>query len=142
MADERHCASGVCDPRRVQGLLAGAVPGKHVAKGKHEVIEIEGPGVFLAAEISKQGGTGDLTFVGLEIDGRGLWNLSYAAATNFGLTAHNAWGQSVVSGFGIKTMVLGLPTPLRFQKHLVLTVQVNENGVDQIVANVLVGKAT
>lgn len=142
MANERCCASGVCDPRRVQGLLAAPVPGKHVAKGKHEIIEIEGPGVFLAAEISKQGGSGDLTFVGLDLDGRSLWNLSYAAATNIGLTAHNAWGQSVVSGFGIKTMVLGLPTPLRFQKQLVLTVQINENGVDQVVANVLVGKTS
>ena len=39
-------------------------------KGNHALVTLEGPGVFLGAAVTKQGGTNDLTFVILDIDGR------------------------------------------------------------------------
>ena len=74
------CASGVCDPERTQGLKAPA------PNGTYALVTLKGPGVFLGAEVAKQGGTNDLTFVILDIDGRNVTNLSYAAAANAGLT--------------------------------------------------------
>lgn len=75
---ERPCAAGVCDPQRTQGLEAPAPEGDHV------LVDLRGPGVFLAAAVSKQGGTSGITFVDLEIDGRNVVNLSFAAAENLG----------------------------------------------------------
>ena len=80
------CAAGVCDPERTQGLRAPA------PVGTHDLVTLNGPGVFLGAAVSKQGGTNDLTFVILDIDGRNVVNLSYAAATNEGLTQQNPYG--------------------------------------------------
>jgi len=74
------CARGVCDPERTQGLRAPA------PNGTHDLVTLRGPGVFVGAEVTKQGGTNDLTFVVLDIDGRNVTNLSYAAANNSGLT--------------------------------------------------------
>ena len=87
-AAEPHtgCAAGVCDPERTQGLKAPA------PVGTHDLVTLNGPGVFLGAAISKQGGTNDLTFVILDIDGRNVVNLSYAGATNEGLTQQNPYG--------------------------------------------------
>ena len=74
------CATGICDPVRTQGLRAPA------PSGTHDLVSLAGPGLFVAAAVSKQGGTNDLTFVILEIDGRNVTNLSFAAANNWGLT--------------------------------------------------------
>jgi hypothetical protein len=67
-----RCATGVCDPERTEGLKAPA------PNGTYALVNLTGPGVFLGAEISKQGGTNDITFVILDIDGRNVANLSYA----------------------------------------------------------------
>src|SRR6478752_3486381 len=81
-----RCAAGVCDPERTQGLKAPA------PNGTYALVNLKGPGVFLGAEVSKQGGTNDLTFVILDIDGRNVANLSYAGAINQGLTQQNPYG--------------------------------------------------
>jgi len=52
------CAAGVCDPQRTEGLKAPA------PNGTYALVNLKGPDVFLGAEISKQGGTNDLTFAG------------------------------------------------------------------------------
>jgi hypothetical protein len=49
------CAVGVCDPERTEGLQAPA------PNGTYELVALEGPGVLLGAEVSKQGGNDDLT---------------------------------------------------------------------------------
>jgi hypothetical protein len=131
----RSCSTGVCDPRRTQGLRAPA------PQGTHDLVSLEGPGVFLGLHVSKQGGTNDITFVILEIDGRNVTNLSFAAAANWGLTQQNPYGLMVVTGGPVKTLTVGFPTPLRFQRSLKLSVRVNEPGVVQIVANVIHGSA-
>jgi hypothetical protein len=128
-----RCAAGVCDPERTQGLKAPA------PNGTYPLITLRGPGVFLGAEVSKQGGTNDLTFVILEIDGRNVTNLSFAAALNQGLTQQNPYGLVVLNAGVLKTMTVGFPTPLLYKKSLTLSVTVNEANVAQIVANVIHG---
>lgn len=129
------CAAGVCDPQRTQGLKAPA------PIGTHDLVTLEGPGVFLGAAIAKQGGTNDLTFVILDIDGRNVANLSYAAAANEGLTEQNPFGIVLVHSTAIKTMTLGFPTPLLYKRSLRVRVTVNEPGVVQVLANVVHGAA-
>ncbi len=128
------CAPGVCDPERTQGLVAPA------PAGDHALVTLRGPGVFLGMEVTKQGGNNDLTFVILDIDGRNVVNLSFAAAINWGLTAQNPFGHVVLTSGAIKNFTFGFPTPLRYAKSLKLSVKVNEPGVAQIVANVIHGK--
>ena len=127
------CASGICDPVRTQGLKAPA------PNGTHDLVNLEGPGLFVAAAISKQGGTNDLTFVSLEIDGRNVTSLSFAAANNWGLTQHNPYGLVLLHSTAIKTLTIGFPTPLVYKRSLRLSVRVSEPNVVQILANVIHG---
>ena len=131
----RTCMTGVCDPERTQGLKAPA------PQGNHTLVALEGPGVFLAAEVTKQGGTNDLTFVILDIDGRNVTNLSYAAVANQGLTQHNPYGLVLLQSAALKTLTIGFPAPLRYERKLVLRVTVNEPNVVQILGNVIHGAA-
>ena len=126
---------GVRNPVRTQGLKAPA------PQGEHELIALKGPGTFLSASITKQGGGNDLTFVILDIDGRNVVNISIAAAKNVGLTQNNPYILDLVKSTGdIKTLTIGLPSPLYFERELKLRVDVQEAGVVQIVANVIHGK--
>ena len=133
LSASRPCAPGVCDPERTQGLRAPA------PQGSHTLVSLSGPGVFVAAEVSKQGGTNGLTFVILDIDGRNVVNISYAAAQNLGLTQHNPFGLALLGSAALKNLTIGWPTPLRFERSLKLSVTVNEAGVVQILGNVIHG---
>ncbi|BAP58046.1 hypothetical protein THII_3749 [Thioploca ingrica] len=128
------CVRGVCEPERTQGLKAPA------PKGDHVLIDLKGPGVFLGAEVTKQGGSTDLTFVILDIDGRNVTNISYAALENTGLTQPNPYGLVLLKSAAIKNLTIGFPSPLHFHKQLRLTVKVEEDGVVQILTNVIHGK--
>jgi hypothetical protein len=129
------CLNGICSPERTQGLKAP------VPKGEYELVTLKGPGTFISAEISKQGGTNDLTFIILDIDGKNVVDLSVAALKNLGLTQDNPYGLVLLeSEAGIKTLTIGYPFPLNFSQELKLKVTVNENNVQQIVANVVHGK--
>ena len=131
----RSCATGVCDPERTQGLKAPA------PNGTYALVQLKGPGVFVAAAISKQGGSSGLTFAVLDLDGRNVTNISFAAAQNEGLTQHNPYGLALFGTATLKTLTVGFPTPLRFERSLTLSVQVSEPGVAQILANVIHGSA-
>jgi hypothetical protein len=100
-------------------------------------VTLKGPGLFLSANVSKQGGPTDLTFVKLDIDGRNVVNFSFAAARNVGLSQSNPYGLQFLSGIGVESFAIGWPFPLTFRKSLNLSVIVNETGVVQIVANVV-----
>ena len=130
----QNCLTGVCDPQRTQGLKAPA------PKGDHLLVQLKGPGLFLGAEVTKQGGTTGITFVILDIDGRNVTNISYAAAENSGLTQQNPYGLVLLKSSALKNLTIGFPSPLRFQKELKLSVTVNEGGVVQILANVIHGR--
>jgi hypothetical protein len=126
---------GVRNPERTQGRKAP------VPQGEHELIALEGPGTFLSASITKEGGRNDLTTVILDIDGRNVVALNIAAARNVGLTQHNPYILDLVKPTrDIKTLTIGLPSPLYFERELKLRVNVQEAGVVQIVANVIHGK--
>lgn len=128
-----RCLTGVCQPQRTQGLKAPA------GQGEHLLVSLKGPGVFIAAQVTKQGGESDLTFVDLDLDGRNVTNLSFAAARNWGLTQQNPYGLVLLGARAIDTLTIGFPVPLRFEKELKLSAVVNEPGVVQIVANVVHG---
>ena len=120
-------------PVRNQGLTSN--PANNTTK---ELVKLDGPGLFLSAEITKQGGNSELTFVILDIDGKNLVNISMAALFNQGLTAANSYGISIFrSAAALDTVTFGLPYPLTFKKSLSLKVTVKETGVVQILANVL-----
>ena len=126
---------GVREPERTQGLEAPA------PQGQHQLVALQGPGTFISAEIVKQGGNTDLSFIILDIDGRNVVNLSVAAAKNTRLTQNNPYGLVLVSSTGnIKTFTIGFSTPLYYESSLTLSVDVQEDGVEQILANVIHGR--
>ena len=127
------CLGGVCDPQRTQGLLTSP------AQGDHGLVTLKGPGVFVGAEVVKQGGNNDLTFVILDIDGRNVTNISYAAVRNSGLTQQNPFGLVLLGSAALDNLTIGFPSPLRYRRELTLKVTVNETGVVQILANVIHG---
>lgn len=131
---ENRCSTGICEPERVQGLKAPA------PKGEYTLVTLKGPGLFLGAQVTKQGGSAGMTFVNLDIDGRNVTSISYAAAENWGLTQQNPYGLVLLKSNGIKTLTIGFQAPLRFKSELKLAVNVNEDGVVQILANVIRGK--
>ncbi len=133
LTDRTGCIGGMCNPERVQGLKAPA------PKGTYNLINIAGPGLFLAAHVTKQGGATGLSFVRLQIDGRSVIDLSFAAAQNWGFTEQNPYGLVVLGSAGLQNFTFGWPVPLVFKRSLSLSVVVNETGVVQIVANVLRG---
>ena len=130
------CAPGVCDPQRTQGLKAPAPKGA----APQVLVNIDGPGVFVAAHVSKQGGDNDLTFVNLDIDGRNVTSISFAAARNLGFTQQNPYGLVMLQSAAIENLTIGFPVPLTFRRQLKLSVVVNENGVVQILGNVIHGR--
>jgi hypothetical protein len=95
--------------------------------------------VFLAAEVVKQGGNSGATFVSLDIDGRNVVSIGFAAAENIGLTQFNPFGLVLLKSAALKNLTIGFPSPLRFRRSLKLSVTVNENCVAQILANVVHG---
>lgn len=123
----------VVNPVRNQGLVTNVA-----VNSTKELVKVKGPGLFLSAEVTKQGGNSDLTFVILDIDGKNVVNISIAALFNQGLTSDNSYGISVFrSGASLETVTIGFPYPLTFNKLLSLKVTVNEPGVVQILANVI-----
>jgi len=135
-AGEVHCSGGVCDPRRTQGLKAPA------PKGKYTLVALEGPGTFLSAMVTKQGGATGITFVELDIDGRNVVAMSFAGARNFGLVQDNPFGIELRgTGGPVEAFTIGWPTPLVFKERLTLRVIVDETGVVQIIGLVVSGSA-
>lgn len=131
--DATRCIGGMCNPRRIEGLKAPA------PKGTYSLVNLDGPGLFLAAEVTKQGGATGLSFVRLRIDGQSVVDLSFTAAHNTGLTQQNPYGLVVLGSSGLQNFTFGWPVPLVFKRSLNLSVVVNEPGVVQIVADVICG---
>jgi hypothetical protein len=131
----RAAAQVINAPERTQGLIVSP------ALGAQKLVSLAGPGRFVAAEVVKQGGDSDLTFVILDIDGRNVVNISIAALENSGLTQNNPFGLVLLqSAVGLKTVTIGFANPLAFREELVLSVDVREAGVVQILGNVIHGR--
>jgi hypothetical protein len=128
-------AQVIVEPERTEGLLASP------SMGQHNLVTLSGPGDFVSAEVVKQGGSNNLTFVSLDIDGKNIVSISFAALLNTGLTTGNPYGLVLVKSAGDpKTLTIGFPTPLRYKSKLTLAVTVKETGVVQVLANVSMGK--
>ena len=128
-----NCAHGVCNPRRTQNLMTNPQRGEQI------MVELNGPGVFLAAEVVKGGGDSGLTSVQLDIDGRNVTGLTFIAAENGGFTQYNPYGIVLLRSNVLKTLTIGFPSPLRFDANLKLIVNANEDNVENIVINVIHG---
>src|SRR5690349_11031646 len=83
----------IIQPKRVQGLKTLPSINK-----QFDLIKQKGPGVFVAAHVTKQGGSNDLTQVALYIDGSNVVAVTYAAADNVGLDEQNNSGIKLVKG--------------------------------------------
>ena len=128
-------ATSIKSPERTQGLVINPVN-----FSTHTLVNLSGKGCFVAARVSKQGGPTDLTFVRLSIDGKNVVDISVAALANLGTTASNPFGIVLQnSGATVETVTIGFPQALVFKTSLVLDVVVNENGVVQIIGNVVSG---
>lgn len=129
-------ADAVALPKETQGLKAPA------PAGDYTLVTLTGPGKFVAAEIIKQGGNGsDLTFVSLEIDGQSVVNASMAALSNWGLTQGNTYGTQLLKpSTNIRTVTIGYPVPLIYNKSLKLSVKVSEPNVTQVIGRVIHGQ--
>ncbi|HKJ00733.1 MAG TPA: hypothetical protein VKB51_19860 [bacterium] len=120
-------------PTHAEGLVAPPVPGENV------LVSLTGPGKFLSARLSKQGGDSGLTEVKLTIDGHTVVARNIVALQNLGLTANNPYGIVVSGGSGIDTVTIGFQEPLAFESSLTLSANVQELGVVQITGVVVYG---
>ena len=110
------------------------------AIGAHDLIVLKGPGKFVSAHVSKQGGTNDITFVVLEIDGKVIVNGSIAGYRNRGLTQSNPSGLMLLQSPTQTTVAIGFPFPLAYQSELRLWVDITEPGIVQIKGTVIHGE--
>ena len=78
------------------------------------------PGRVCRVRSEQAGGNNGLTFVILDIDGRNVVNMSYAAAQNLALIQQNPFGVVLLSSGQIKTFTIGWPSPLRYERELKL----------------------
>jgi hypothetical protein len=119
-----NCAPAVCEPERTQGIIAPAAAGTHV------LVTLKGPGVFVGSECVKQGGQTNLTFVVLDIDGRNVTNISYAAAENGGLTQQNPFGLVLLHSTALRNLTIGFAAPLRERAQALSRRQRTGSGAD------------
>jgi hypothetical protein len=127
------CSGGVCDPRRIQTVKAPA------PVGSHTLVDLKGPGVFVAGQVSKLGGTGGLTFVRLVIDGQSLLNMTFAFADSNAFTGQNPSGITLTTSGARQNFMFGWPVPLVFRRSLTISASVNEKNVAQLVGSAVVG---
>jgi hypothetical protein len=126
----------VCSPERTPGLL------KPAPKGNHTLVELKGPGVFLGAEVLKTCGDTDETTAVLTIDDRIVFTVPFVSAHAIGLTRANNIGVVLLPTPGpSKSLSIGFPTPLRYDRSIVLSVDVQEDNVSQILGNIWHGAA-
>jgi hypothetical protein len=127
-------AQTVHNPQEAEGLLSSP------ATGAHQLVILKGPGKFVSAQLSKQGGTNDITFVMLEIDGKIVVDGSFAGYRNRGQTQSNPSGVVLLQSSAMKTLTIGFPFPLAYQSELRLSVDIAETGVVQMMGTVIHGE--
>jgi hypothetical protein len=122
--------------RLSEGLVVSPIVGS-----VNTLVAIKGPGKFVSARMTKQGGLTGLTAISLEIDGQIIENRNIIALKNIGLGVDNPYGVMVnTSAAGIDVVTIGFPQTLSFERSLELKAHVNEAGVVQIIGTVLAGQ--
>jgi hypothetical protein len=126
----------IIQAKRVQGLKTSLPTNK-----KFDLIAQKGPGVFVAAHVTKQGGSNDLSQVALYIDGSNVVAITYVAAGNIGLDGQNNSGIKLVKGV-VDCLSIQYNEPLFFQKECRIEISTgSDSGVVQVVANAVIGKS-
>lgn len=106
----------------------------------YDLVDLSGPGTFVAARMVKQGGDSGLTAISLEIDGKVVVQRNVAALKNWGMTQNNPFGVVVFTSGDIDTVTVGFSQPMTFENNLVLRAIVGESGVVQIIGTVIYGQ--
>jgi|GEM_PF-6259155 len=126
----------IISPKRLQGLKASPARNK-----KYDLISEKGPGVFVSAIVTKQGGLNDLAQVALYIDGKNVVAITYAGADTFGLDVLNNFGIQLVKG-GVDAISIQFNEPLHFKKEMRIEFSVgSDTGIAQALAVAVVGEA-
>lgn len=134
MAERVQVINYVADAEQAEGLVSAPETGEHV------LVSLEGPGVFVAARMVKQGGVSGLTAVTLEIDGKTVVQRNIAALRNWGMTQMNPFGVVLLSSGDIDTVTIGYPVSIAYRHSLTLKAMVGESGVVQIIGTVVHGR--
>ena len=103
------------------------------ASGQGTTLHVVGAGWFRAAEIVKQGGSSDRTYVTIEIDGEPMITTSFA-------TLKNQWNQldtpyiiaNVRAVGSTSTMTIWYSPELKFRTLAALRIDVQEDGVEDL----------
>lgn len=106
----------------------------------HDLVSITGSGTFVAARMTKQGGTNNITSVQLIIDGKTIVSRTFAALNNWGMTQNNPFGIVLLHGNGVDAVTIGFSQPIKFENSLVLRTTVGETGVVQMIGTVIYGQ--
>lgn len=106
----------------------------------HDLVSITGSGSFVAARMTKQGGTNHITSVQLIIDGKTIVGRTYAALDNWGMTQNNPYGVVLLHGNGVDAVTIGFQQPIKFNNSLVLRTTVGEPGIVQMIGTVIYGQ--
>lgn len=120
---------------QTEGLIADPVDGS-----VHDLVSLTGSGTFIAARMTKQGGSNDITTVQLIIDGQTIVGRTYAALNNWGMTQNNPFGVVLLQGNGIDTVTIGFPQPIKYENSLILRTSVGEPGIVQMIGTVIHGE--
>jgi hypothetical protein len=124
----------ILSPRRVQGLKASPARNK-----KYDLISEKGPGVFVSAIVTKQGGSTDISQVALYIDGKNVVAITYAGADTFGLDVQNNFGVKLVKG-SVDAISIQFNEPLHYKKEMRIEFSVGTDiGIAQVLAVAVVG---
>lgn len=135
------CCARIKGAASKEGLVAYDPVTGDIAQETYDLVNLDGPGTFVAARLTKQGGITGLTAISLSIDGKTVVQRNIVALKNFGMTQNNPFGVVVVtSPVGIDTVTIGFSQPIAFEESLVLSAQVGESGVVQIIGTVIYGE--
>jgi len=115
---------------------------KSTSSGTKETMNVLGGGWFRAAEIVKEGGSSDETYVTLELDGQGMITTSFAVLKNPWMQLNTPYIVANVRSEGnTRTMTIWYSPELRFMALVVLHVDVQEEGVDSVRMRAVMNKA-
>ena len=121
--------------QQAEGLIVDPLNGS-----VHDLVSITGSGTFVAARMTKQGGTNDITTVQLIIDGKTIVGRTYAALNNWGMTQNNPFGVVLLHGNGVDAVTIGFPQPITYNNSLILRTTIGEYGIVQMIGTVVYGQ--
>ena len=130
----------------VEDIKGEAVTLDHAAEstsaGDKAAMNVLGGGWFQAAEIVKEGGTGDDTYVTLELDGQPMITTSFASLQNPWMQLNTPYIVANVRVEGnTRTMTIWYSPGLRLMALVALHVEVQEQGVDSVRMRAVMNKA-